>query len=117
MPLENVRLSRAAEDVAGSAEGPGSAAHSIVVPEERLPKGDVRGTTNSYGRIMAMWEQLHGPFLRAADEQPDPLRQIADYGKTIRVDYACELANQKLSDVARRLAPRGGDGFQDKPRF
>ena len=34
----------------------------------------------------------------------DPLRRIEAYRQTIRVDYACELAHQKLSAVARGLA-------------
>jgi hypothetical protein len=52
---------------------------------------------------MAMWERLHAPFLAAADAESDPLRKMAAYRETIRVDAACELAHQKLSDVAKRL--------------
>ena len=53
---------------------------------------------------MAMWERLHVPFLAAADMQADPVQKIEGYRKTIRVDYASELAHQKLSDVAHELA-------------
>jgi hypothetical protein len=63
---------------------------------------------------MGLWERLHLPFLAAADMQADPVQRIEHYRRTIRVDYACELAHQKLSDVARELgraaraAPRPG---------
>jgi hypothetical protein len=52
---------------------------------------------------MAMWERLHAPFLAAADSAVDPIQRIEGYRKTIRVDYACELAHQKLSDLAKKL--------------
>jgi len=51
---------------------------------------------------MAMWERLHAPLLAAADMQVDPMQKIEGYRKTIRADYACELAHQKLSDAARQ---------------
>jgi len=69
-----------------------------------LPRGQRRGTHQTYAQVMALWERLHAPFLAAADAQPDLVRRIDDYRKTIRVDYACELAHQKLSDVAGHLA-------------
>jgi hypothetical protein len=50
-----------------------------------------------------MWERLHAPFLAAADMQVDPLQKIEGYRRTIRVDYACELAHQKASTVARQM--------------
>ena len=53
---------------------------------------------------MALWERLHAPFLAAADAQTDPVRQIEGYRLTARVDYASELAHQKLSHVAHELA-------------
>ena len=34
----------------------------------------------------------------------DPIQKIEGYRKTIAVDYACELAHQKLADVARTIA-------------
>ena len=51
-----------------------------------------------------MWERLHTPFLAAADAQSDPVAKMEGYRSTIRVDAACELAHQKLSDVAREMA-------------
>jgi hypothetical protein len=53
---------------------------------------------------MALWERLHLPFLAAADMQPDPIHRIHGYRRAIEVDYACELAHQKLSDAARSIA-------------
>ena len=38
--------------------------------------------------------------------QVDAVRRIEHYRNTIRVDYACELAHQKLSGVARELSRR-----------
>ena len=54
--------------------------------------------------MMALWERLHAPFLAEADAERDLLRQIERYRLTAHVDYACELAHQKLSDAAHRLA-------------
>jgi hypothetical protein len=78
-------------------------AHSIVLNEAELPEGSKRGSAETYAHVMAMWERLHSPFLAAADMTVDPVQRIEAYRKTIRVDYACELAHQKLSDVARTL--------------
>jgi hypothetical protein len=79
--------------------------------ENELPRGPRPGTYATYAEVMAMWERLHLPFLAAADMQADPILRIDHYRKTIRVDYACELAHQKLSDVARELGriKRQGD--------
>jgi len=77
--------------------------HSIVVNADELPVGTRRGDTQTFAQVAAMWEGLHLPFLAAADMQADPVRRIEHYRNTIRVDYACELAHQKLSDVAREL--------------
>lgn len=76
----------------------------LMLAESELPRGDNKGTPQTYGRVMAMWERLHAPFLAAADAASNPLDRIAGYRRTIRIDYACELAHQKLSDVARELA-------------
>jgi hypothetical protein len=78
--------------------------HSIVLSEHEFPRGRRRGTPQTYGEVMAMWEHLHAPFLAAADMQVDPILRIEAYRKTIRIDYACELAHQKLSHVAKELA-------------
>ena len=79
-------------------------AHSIVLGENELPQGSLKGTTETFAQVMGMWERLHAPFLAAADMQVDPSKKIEAYRQTIRVDYACELAHQKASGVARELA-------------
>ena len=73
----------------------------IVLAEDELPAGSVKGTAETYAGVMAMWERLHAPFLAAADAQSDPIAKMKSYRDTIRVDYACELAHQKLSAAAR----------------
>jgi len=80
--------------------------HSIVIPETELPTGETPGTPQTYARVMAMWERLHAPYLALADATTDPFQRIAAYRRAIDVDYACELAHQKLSDVARTLKAR-----------
>ena len=79
-------------------------AHSIVMGEGALPRGERRGTTETFAHAMSIWERLHAPFLAAADMQVDPIQKIHAYRRTIEVDYACELAHQKLSDIARQSA-------------
>jgi hypothetical protein len=76
----------------------------LVLAEAALPRGALKGTDETYGRVMDLWERLHAPFLAAADGATSLLNRIAGYRRTIRVDYACELAHQRLSDVARKLA-------------
>jgi len=80
--------------------------HSIVMNADELPVGTRRGNTQTYAQVSALWERLHLPFLAAADMQVDAVRRIEHYRNTIRVDYACELAHQKLSGVARELSRR-----------
>jgi hypothetical protein len=82
-------------------------AHCIVVPASDLPQGSRRGTFETYGQVMAMWEQLHTPFIAAADAQVDPIQKMEGYRRAIAVDEACELAHQKLSDVAREMMRAG----------
>jgi hypothetical protein len=77
--------------------------HSIVISDNELPKGARPGTPQTYGEVMSMWERLHSPFLAAAEMQVDAIQRIEGYRKTIRVDYACELAHQKLSQAAKKL--------------
>jgi hypothetical protein len=74
--------------------------NSIVMPESQLPRPN-------YGNVMALWERLHTPFLAEADRQRDPIRKIEAYRQSIRADYACELAHQRLSDVARQMCKTG----------
>ncbi len=76
----------------------------IVLHENEVPTGPRAGTFETYGAVMSLWERLHLPFLAAADMQANPIQQIEHYRRTIDVDYACELAHQKLSDVAKELA-------------
>jgi hypothetical protein len=78
--------------------------HCIVLHENELTRGSQRGDSQSFARIMAMWEQLHAPFLADADATNPPIKKIDAYRKTIRVDYACELAHQKLSDAAKNIS-------------
>ena len=79
-------------------------AHCIVKAVDELPQGVRKGDATTYAQVMSMWEQLHAPFLAAADMQVDPIQKIEAYRKTQRVDYGCELAHQKAADVARELA-------------
>jgi hypothetical protein len=72
-------------------------AHSITLSE-----GELRNC-KTYADTMALWERLHAPFLAAADGMRDPVRRIEAYRRTIRVDYACELAHQRISDTARMI--------------
>lgn len=77
---------------------------SIVLHEDEVARGVRKGSTETYAEVAALWEKLHAPFLASADNEADPVRRIEAYRRTIRVDYACELAHQKLSAVARELA-------------
>ncbi|CAN5627605.1 hypothetical protein BH09PLA1_BH09PLA1_20350 [soil metagenome] len=81
-----------------------SEAMSIWFPIDELPRGERRGTWQTYAEVMAIWERLHGPYLAAADAGVEPEQQIEGYRRTIAVDYACELAHQKLSALAARLS-------------
>jgi hypothetical protein len=78
-------------------------AHSILLRDDELPRGSQPGTYKTYGQVMAIWERLHAPFVAAADAQTDPILKMEGYRTAIRVDAACELAHQKLSDTARRM--------------
>jgi hypothetical protein len=79
-------------------------AHTIVIGEHALSKDARQGNTQTFAEVMNFWEQLHRPFLAAADMQVDPIQKIEAYRRTIHVDYACELAHQNASAVARDLA-------------
>jgi hypothetical protein len=71
---------------------------------EALSRGHRKGTPETFGEVMAIWERLHAPFLAQADAEPDPVRQIEGYRLTTRVDYAAELAHQRLSRAAQDVA-------------
>jgi hypothetical protein len=75
-----------------------------------FPAEPAKGDTMTYAKVMALWETLHLPFLGAADEEADPFKKAHSYRRAIEVDYACELAHQKLSDVVRQLARRRRHG-------
>ena len=90
--------------------------HCIVLAEAELPRGSRRGTWQTYAEVMAMWERLHAPFLAVADMEADALRKIEGYRKVIRVDYASELAHQKLADAAReRVRGKPEDERSESP--
>jgi hypothetical protein len=76
---------------------------SIIGLEDRLTRPTL-GNAETYAETMWLWEQLHLDFLKAADNQIDPLQKMDGYRKAIAVDYACELAHQKLSAIARDFA-------------
>jgi hypothetical protein len=80
---------------------------AIMMNESALPKGAAPATNETRARVMSLWEMVSMPFLKAADAETDPIRKIEGYRKAIRADYACELAHQKLSDVAKTLAKQG----------
>jgi hypothetical protein len=81
--------------------------HAIVLHESQLPSGDRKGTTETFAETMRLWEQLHAPFLAMADATQDLRAKVKAYRDVITVDYACELAHQKLSDAARELLRKG----------
>jgi hypothetical protein len=74
--------------------------HSVVMPLADLPSGSTAGTDATYARTMALWEQLHAPFLALAESTRDPVERMKAYRRTIEVDYACEIAHQHLSATA-----------------
>jgi hypothetical protein len=77
--------------------------NSIVGLDNLLP-GPVQGSSDTYAETMWIWEQLHVSFLTVADNETDPIKKMDAYRQAIAVDYACELAHQKLSAVAREYA-------------
>lgn len=84
-----------------------SEAMSIWFTVDQLPRGERKGTWQTYAEVMAIWERLHRPYLAAADAGVDPVQKIEGYRKTIEVDYACELAHQRLSAIASVMAREG----------
>lgn len=76
---------------------------SVVFPGDALPAGETPGSDATFAETMATWERLHASFLADADARTDPVQRMRGYRRTIEVDYACELAHQKLSNDARRL--------------
>jgi hypothetical protein len=82
--------------------------HCIVLNETELPRGMRRGDWQTYAEVMGIWERLHASFLALADSTVELLARIEAYRRTIRVDYACEFAHQRLADAARSYARRAG---------
>jgi hypothetical protein len=80
----------------------------IVLGEDGLPRGGQRGNAEAYGRVMGMWERLHRPLLATADARKDAVKRIEAYRKVIVADYACELAHQRVAEVAAGEARRAG---------
>ena len=78
--------------------------YSIMQTEEHRVPDVQQGDASTYAQTMRMWEQLHLSFVSDADHMSDSLRKMDAYRKAIAVDYACELAHQKLSAVAREYA-------------
>ena len=78
--------------------------HSIVMSADDLPKGERKGTWQTFAETMSIWERLHLPWLAAADATHDPRQRIEAYRKVIEIDSACELAHQKLSSTAHAIA-------------
>lgn len=76
----------------------------LLIDPIDLPAGRQNGTADTFAFISALWERLHLPWLRDADTEPELETRIAKYRKVIEIDYACELAHQKLSAAARQLA-------------
>jgi hypothetical protein len=80
--------------------------HAIVLHESELPRGSQKGSWQTFSHVMEMWEKLHAPFLAQADQTAEPMQKMEAYRRTIAVDYACELAHQRLADVARGIAKK-----------
>jgi hypothetical protein len=76
---------------------------SVCIDDAELPAGPRKGTFQTYGQVMTIWEALAAPFLAATDSLMDPRARIEGYRTTIQVDHACELAHQRLSDAAKLL--------------
>lgn len=77
---------------------------SIVLADADLPRGEQRGSALTFATTMGLWERLHLPFLNAAAKVRDPVQRIEAYGRTIRVDYACETAHQWLAQTSFEVA-------------
>ena len=76
----------------------------LRIDPTEMPVMTDHGTPATFAAVSALWERLHAPFLAAADAEPDAVRRMALYRRTIEVDPACEFAHQRLSTTARDLA-------------
>ena len=97
-PVPELRPWTSAADLA-AALPPGA----FVLMADDLLHGPQQGNAQTYAQVMGLWERLHQPFLAMANEANDPMAKMAGYRRTIAVDNACELAHQKMSEVARRM--------------
>ncbi|MCC6239718.1 MAG: hypothetical protein IT448_05430 [Phycisphaerales bacterium] len=75
----------------------------LILSQSELPTGRRAGSMQTLSQVSTLWERLHAPFMRAADNTADLLQRVQAYRQTIVVDSACELAHQKLGDVAHQL--------------
>jgi len=80
----------------------------FTLHESEVPGGASKASADTYALVMGWWERLHRSFLNQADQASDPLQRIQAYRRTIEVDYACELAHQKLSALAHELSRTAG---------
>jgi hypothetical protein len=103
VPTEDVALPAAGQHASIDSLLPNLPPHSIVLVEDELPKGSRKGSAETYAQVMSMWERLAAPFLAAAEQSKDAIAKAVGFKETIRVDYACELAHQHLSDLAREM--------------
>jgi hypothetical protein len=76
---------------------------SVLTDPRTLPTGAMPGSDQTYATTMALWEQLHRPWLDEADGIADPLLRLTAYRNIIGIDYACEPAHQKLARLARDI--------------
>ena len=90
--------------------------HSLLIPVAELPEPQAAGDAGSFALTMGIWEKLHAPFLATAQSIGEPLRRIEAYRQVIRVDEACELAHQWLSETALDVArAEQKTGLQEQP--
>lgn len=76
--------------------------HVILLNAADLPPaGDTSPAT--LASVQSLWQRLHLPYLAMADNTQHPIHQIDAYRQVLTVDYACELAHQRLSDTARKF--------------
>jgi len=103
VPTEDVALPTAGQHASIDALLPNLPPQSIVLVEDELPRGSRKGSAQTYAQVMSMWERLAAPFLAAAEQSKDAIAKAVGFRQTIRVDYACELAHQHLSGLAREM--------------
>lgn len=76
--------------------------HVILLNREDLPPaGDKSPATLAW--VQSLWQRLHLPYLAMADNTQTPIHRIDAYRQVLTIDYACELAHQRLSDTARQI--------------